>query len=118
MLYHMLVTKELSNRVFDYIDPWGEILSSVAWAVRASHHSTLNNTPAQLVFGQDMMFNLSIVVDWITLTIPKQVQADQNNQREKSKKINYAFEVGDQAYARIQGIKSVEASTLQNFIIH
>jgi hypothetical protein len=27
--------KNLGNCVFDYIDPWGEILSSIAWAIHA-----------------------------------------------------------------------------------
>ena len=101
----MFVTKYISNRVFDYIDPWGEILSSVAWAVRALHHSNLNKTPAQLVFGRDMIINLSTVVDWKTLTMRKKAQVDQDNQQENTKRIKYDYAVGNQAYVRIQGIK-------------
>ena len=26
VVYRMIVTKDLSNKVFDYIDTWGEIL--------------------------------------------------------------------------------------------
>ena len=72
VLFHMFVTKDLSNRVFDYIDPWGEIIFSVAWAVRASHHTTFNKTPAQLVFGRDMIFNLTTVIDWREIILRKQ----------------------------------------------
>ena len=72
VLYYMFVTKDISNQIFDYIDPWGETLSSIAWAVQALHHSTLNKSPAQLVFGRDMIFNLSTVVDWRTITLRKQ----------------------------------------------
>ena len=30
---NMIKTKELDTFIFYYIDPWGEILSSVAWAI-------------------------------------------------------------------------------------
>ena len=59
----MIKTKELDKLVFDYIDPWGEVLSSVAWAIRASYHSTLQATPAQLVFGRDMLFNMKKIIN-------------------------------------------------------
>ena len=36
-IYHvvqnMIKIKELDEFVFDYIDPWTEVLSSVAWAI-------------------------------------------------------------------------------------
>ena len=50
ILNYMFLTKDLNSQTFDYIDPWGEILSSIAWAVRASHHTTFDKNPAQLVF--------------------------------------------------------------------
>ena len=76
VLHNMIVTKDLDSQILDYIDIWGEILSSVAWAVCAAHHSTLNKTPGQLVFDRDMIFNLSTVVDWKTITETKQTQVD------------------------------------------
>ena len=75
----MFVTKDLSNQIFDYIDPWGETLSSIAWAVQALHHSTLNKTPSQLVFGKDMIFNVSTVVDCCAITLRKRKQVDKDN---------------------------------------
>ena len=30
VIYNMLVTKDISNKVFDWIDLWGDILSSIA----------------------------------------------------------------------------------------
>mgnify|MGYP000317589253 CR=1 FL=1 len=87
VLHNMIVTKDLDGRTFDYIDPWGEILSSIAWAVRASHHSTFNKTPGQLVFGRDMIFNLSTVVDWKAITARKQAQVDRDNLRENANRV-------------------------------
>ena len=51
---NMLKTKSLVEREFDVVDPWGEILASIAYAIRCSYHSTLQATPGQLVFGRDM----------------------------------------------------------------
>ena len=33
VVHDMIKTKELDKLVFDYIDPWGKVLSSVAWAI-------------------------------------------------------------------------------------
>ena len=60
----MLRTQDLKNKVLDHIDPWGEVLASIAWAVRSAYHSVLGGTPAQLVFSRDMHFNIKAVVDW------------------------------------------------------
>ena len=92
----MFVTKDLCKILFDYIDPWGDILSSVAWEMWASHHSTFNNTQAQLVFGRDMIFNLLKFLDWRKITMRKQAQVHQDNQQENAKWIKYDSDVGIQ----------------------
>ena len=74
VVHDMIRTKELDKLVFECVDPWGEILSSVAWAIRASYHSTLQATPAQLVFGRDMLFNIKKVINWKLITKNKQKQ--------------------------------------------
>ena len=33
VLNHIFLTKNLNSQIFDYIDPWGEILNSIAWVV-------------------------------------------------------------------------------------
>jgi hypothetical protein len=102
----MICTKDLSNRVFDYIDPWGEILSSIAWAIHASYHSMPGATPAQLVFGRDMIFNIKTIVDWRTITACKQKQVIKDNLRENNGRIDHQYSVGDKVYLRPTGIQS------------
>ena len=34
VILNMLATKDLDNQVFEHIDQWGEILVSIAWAIR------------------------------------------------------------------------------------
>ena len=60
----MIVTKDTEKITFDYIDPWGEILTSVSWAIREFHHSTFYASTTQLVFGIDTIFNLTSGIDW------------------------------------------------------
>jgi hypothetical protein len=98
VIRNMMVTKDLSERVLDYIDPWGATLSSIAWAIRASYHNTLQATPAQLVFGRDMIFNIATVVDWHALHNRKQTQVLRDNIRENDKRIEHEYNVGDFVY--------------------
>ena len=98
VIRNMIVTKDLSDRILDYIDPWGGILSSIAWAIRASYHNTLQATPAQLVFGRDMIFNMTTAIDWHAIHNRKQTQILRDNERENSKRIAHEYNVGDRVY--------------------
>ena len=62
VIYNMLVTKDIDNNVFDYINPWGEILSYISLVIRYYYHNTIRATPVQYVFGRDMIFNTTSVV--------------------------------------------------------
>ena len=98
VIRNMMVTKDLSERVLDHIDPWGPILSSIAWAIRASYHNTLQATPAQLVFGRDMIFNIATVVDWRAIHNRKVTQVLRDNTRENNKRIEHVYNVDDYVY--------------------
>ena len=60
----MLVTKDFDNKIFDYIDPWGETLAYIAWNIRSSCHRTIQAKPVKSVFGRGMIFNLASVIEW------------------------------------------------------
>ena len=104
VLRNMLLTKNLPEETFDYLDPFGHILASVAWAVRASYNSSTDATPAQLVFGRDMMFNLQTLVDWKELSLKKQQTTDVANLRENKNRIDYDYQIGTQVYINKDGI--------------
>ena len=59
LILNMLVTKDIDNKVFIYIGPWGENLASIAWAIRAYYHRTIMATQGQAVFDRYMLFNLA-----------------------------------------------------------
>ena len=77
----MLVTKDLDNKFFDNIYPWGETLASITWVIRASYCCTIMATPGQAIFGRDLLFNLASVVDWQVTTAAKQRQVGIDNIR-------------------------------------
>ena len=62
IILNMLVIKDLDNKVFDHIDPWGETLSYIACPIKASYSHTIMATPGQYVFSRDMLFELASVV--------------------------------------------------------
>ena len=104
MLHSFKIFSNIVSHVFDFIDPWGEILSSVAWAIRASYHSTLKATPGQLVFGQDMIFNMNKFVDWQLAEKQKHDQIIRDNIRENLKRVEHDYNVGDRVMLRKKGI--------------
>ena len=56
--------KDFDIKTFAHINTWGEIITSVAWSIIASHHTTFDSTPTHLVFGRDILYNLTSVIDW------------------------------------------------------
>ena len=79
IILNMLVTKDLANKVFDYIYQQGEILASIPWEIRAYYHHTIQATPGQVVFDRDVIFNLASVVDWQVINSEKHRQVDIDN---------------------------------------
>ena len=52
LLFNMLATKDLYNKVFNYIDTWYETLASIALAIQDSYHRTNMVTSLQTDFGR------------------------------------------------------------------
>ena len=99
----MLLTKNLQEEVLDYLDPFGSILASVAWAICSTYNSTTDATPAQLVFGRDMMFNLSTLINWKELSLRKQKLVDKANLDENKKRLDHDYQIDDQVYITKDG---------------
>ena len=104
VILNMLLTRDLDKKVFDYIDPWGETLASIAWAIRDSYHCTIMTTPCQAVFDRDKLFNLASIVDWQVVTAAKQRQVDIDNFRENARRVTHDYAIGDQVYVEMTGI--------------
>ena len=76
-------------------DPWSGILAAIMFGVRATYHTTLEATPAQLVFGRDAILPIQHKADWTNIQSKKQKLIDSNNTRENRTRIPHDYSVGD-----------------------
>ena len=74
----MLVTKDINNKVFDYIYPGGDPQPYISREKRNSYLRSLNSTVVQSVFHIYMIFNFLSVIDWKVISAKnnKQVKID------------------------------------------
>ena len=63
VIYNMNFTKDIHNKLFNYIDPWGETLASVSWVIISSYYCTIGATPVQTVYVRNMLFILMSIFD-------------------------------------------------------
>ena len=64
----MLRTHNIHEYNFDEIDPWGDILQTIACSICTTHHRTSKGSTGQLVFGRDKLFNIPYTPNWKNLT--------------------------------------------------
>lgn len=82
VIANIIRTFELKTNYLDEDNPWKGVLSATKFAVRSAYHTMLKKTPGQLVFGRDMVFNLSHVANWELICQNKQKLIDKNNKLE------------------------------------
>ena len=98
---NMIRTYQLpTNNTLDKEDPFSGLLSAVAFATRATVHTTLGATPSQLVFGRDAITNTPFEADWEQIRVKKQKLIDQNNAREDAKRTPHTYKVGDKVWLK------------------
>ena len=95
VLGNVLRAFELEERDLDDSNPWDEFLTAAAYAIRSTHHTTLQASPAQLVFGRDMLLPVKFVADWTRIQLQKQKQIDRSNERENKSRIDHKYSRGD-----------------------
>jgi hypothetical protein len=79
---------------------WKGVLSAVAFAMRATLHTTSQATPSQLVFGRDAITNVNFIANWQYIKDRKQTLIQKNNARENAKRIPHEYRVGDTVMVR------------------
>ncbi|MGH7954408.1 MAG: hypothetical protein ACREOZ_00450, partial [Gloeomargaritales cyanobacterium] len=95
VLANMLRTFNLEGQLIDDNNTVQSFLSSAAWAIRSTYHTTLDATPGQLVFGRDMIFNITHVANWERIRQRKQTLINKSNTRENAKRIQHNYSIGD-----------------------
>ena len=101
----MLRSYDLDNQDLDKLDPFGEYLHGIAWAIRCTYHTTLEATPGQLVYGRDMVMDIPFMADWPKIVNRKQQLIDKSNSKEKKYRFNYDYAVGDKVLITYDGIR-------------
>ena len=61
-------------------------------------------TPGQYVFGIEILFKLTSVVDWIFSTTEKQLQVDIDNVIENARRVTYDYLIGNRVYIEMKVI--------------
>jgi hypothetical protein len=84
----------------DKEDPWNGMLSATMFAARATHHTTLQASPMQLVFGRDAILNVKHVSNWEHIRQRKQTRINENNKRENRNRRDHACSVGDKTLVK------------------
>ena len=92
---NMVRTMEVAEKDLDEDNPWAGLIAATAFALRATYHTTLQATPAQLVFGRDSILSILHQADWALIKERKQRLIDINNARENSKRTEHQYQVGD-----------------------
>jgi transposase InsO family protein len=82
---NIIRTFELESNYLDEEDPWKGILSATAFAVQSTFHTSLRNTPGQLVFGRDMIYNIKHEANWDLKKKRKQQLIEKKNEAENAK---------------------------------
>jgi hypothetical protein len=106
-----LRTAEVDGREMDEKDPWGPFLSSAAYAIRSTFHTTLKATPGQLVFGRDMVLPKQFMADWGEIEQQRQKEMGRNNRRENASRISHDYKVEDKVLLKKPGkhLRKLEA---------
>ena len=92
---NILRTFKVQNMVLDDKNPWDGILASTMFALRATVHTTTQYTPAQLIFGRDLIINRRHEIDWETIRKRKQNLINKGNERENRNRISHTYKIGD-----------------------
>jgi hypothetical protein len=81
------------------------ILQAVAWSLRSTHHTAIQASPGQLVFGRDMIINTTYIANWRQIRQKQRNNALINNARENKSRISHDYQPGQQIYIINRDIK-------------
>jgi hypothetical protein len=101
-----IATFELSNRELPEYDSFGSFLSTAAWAIKSTIHTSLQATPGQLVvFGRDMfLLNIPFRANWVSIWKQKQGRFDWGVLHANWSRVPHQYCVGDAVLYQTPGI--------------
>ena len=96
VLANMLRMSNLQDNLLDTTHKIQQILRIVQWAVNTTYHSMLQASPAQFVFGRDMIMPTTYLANWAAIQARKQARSLCDNHHENIYRIPHEYKVGDQ----------------------
>jgi transposase InsO family protein len=105
-----LRTFELEEQELNKDDPWSPFLSAVVFAIRSTYHTTLEATPAQLVYGRNMILPVKFTTNWVRIREKRQQEINKNNDRKNCRRKHHTYSVGDKILLTKPGINKKMAS--------
>jgi hypothetical protein len=79
---YMLCTAKLNMAKLVNASDINIFLADAAWAIRSTHHTVLKASPDTAIFGQDMLFDILLITDWMKIGEHRQKLTDLNTARE------------------------------------
>ena len=76
-------------------DPVADMCAAAAYAIRGTVHGTTQYTPAQLVFGKDLILSTKMQANMELVRQRRQHAIEKNNQRENRRRIKHTYQAGD-----------------------
>ena len=83
------IVRTFDVKNLDIDKPWGGILASTMFDVRATYQTTLQALPMQLVFGRDTILNVKHITDWKHINERKQTSINLNNEQENARRLKH-----------------------------
>ena len=81
--------------VLDDVNPWDGILAATMFALRATVHTTIQYTPAQLAFGCDSLIHVSHEANWQSIKMRKHALIEKGKACEHRKRKEHTHKLGD-----------------------
>ena len=94
-------------------------LHDTQWAFNSTYHTTLKASPAQLVFGRDMIMLTTYLANWAAIQHRKQEVTNAANKQENKHRIPHEYHVGDKILIckQIDKLGKLQCPTQGPFII-
>ena len=84
LILDMLRSFDLENQEIEDDNPFDYFLQSAAWTIRSTFHTTLQDSPCQLVFGRDIINNVAFKANQDQRRRHKQQLINKLNEKESS----------------------------------
>ncbi|OWZ21651.1 Pol Polyprotein [Phytophthora megakarya] len=103
---HRVISEKMRTKSIVTAEDWANFLNNTMFAMRASNHSMLKASPAQLAFGRDMLVNMAHKTNWAAEHKRKMDQVRAHNRRENQGRAEWSYRPGDYVIEELLQVKA------------